>query len=245
MRVVFLQDVPGIADAGEVKEVKNGFARNHLIPRQLAAPATVDHLQRTKTIQRAAEERRARESNEMQVVADRINGATILIETRVGPTGRLYGSITSRQIAEEASKVTGQPIDHRMVLLPRSIHEPGDYPMTLRLYREVTADVTISVVPEGYQQQQAARQAAGEGAVPPAEAPAEAEEEALEPPPEEESGVDPEEPQRPEASLEEEGSPELVEHGEESVESIEDVGEPRSEETGSGVETTEDEDKRE
>lgn len=195
MKVVFLQDVPGTADAGEVKAVKNGFARNYLIPRQLAAPATADQLQRVKNIQRAAEEHRTKETASMQVVADRINGATIFVETRVGPTGRLYGSITPRHIAEEVSKLAGQPIDHRTVLLPSSIHEPGNYPVTLRLYREVTAGITISIVPEGYQQQQAASEATGEGAVAQAEAPAEVEHA-------EESGEDAGEPHSEEAGSE-------------------------------------------
>jgi len=149
MKVLFLQDVPGTADAGEVKEVKNGYARNYLIPKKLAAPATHDHLQRIKAIKQAAEEQRRKEGAELQTVADRIQGSTIVIEARVGPTGRLYGAITSRRIAEELSRLAEQTLDHRGVLLAQAIHEPGTYPITLRLHRDVSAEVSLLVVPEG------------------------------------------------------------------------------------------------
>ena len=70
---------------------------------------------------------------------------------RVGPTGRLFGSVTGRNIADRLSESTGRTIDHRQVLLGSAIHEPGDYQVTVRLYREVTAQVNVSVVPEGYE----------------------------------------------------------------------------------------------
>ncbi|MBI2873403.1 MAG: 50S ribosomal protein L9 [Chloroflexi bacterium] len=162
MRVLFLQDVPGTADAGEVHEVKNGYARNYLIPRGLAAPATPDQLQRVRSIQKVAETQRQRETANMEGVAERLRGAALVMETKVGPTGRLYGAVTARTIAEEASRLAQREIDHRGVLLASAIHEPGDYPVTIRLYRDITAVITVSVVPEGYRREQAARAAAGE-----------------------------------------------------------------------------------
>ena len=150
MKVIFLEDVAGTADAGEVKEVKNGFARNYLLPRALAAPATPDQLQRARAIEKAAREKRVKYSQEWGEVAALIDGTEVAVEVRVGPSGRLFGSVTGRAIAEKLTEATGRAIDHRQVLLGSAIHELGDYPVTLRLYRDVTAEVKVSVVPEGY-----------------------------------------------------------------------------------------------
>ena len=150
MKVIFLEDVAGTADAGEVKDVKNGFARNYLLPRALAAPATPDQLQRIRAIEKAAREKRIRYSQEWGEVAALVNGTEVAVEVRVGPSGRLFGSVTSRSIADKLSEATGRAFDHKQVLLGSAIHEIGDYPVTLRLYRDVTAEVKVSVVPEGY-----------------------------------------------------------------------------------------------
>lgn len=151
MKVIFLEDVAGAADAGEVKEVKNGFARNYLLPKGLAAPATPAHLQRARAIEEAAKQKRLKNSEAWSEVAALIDGTEVPVEVRVGPTGRLFGSVTGRNIADRLSESTGRTIDHRQVLLGSAIHEPGDYQVTIRLYREVTAQVNVSVVPEGYE----------------------------------------------------------------------------------------------
>ena len=151
MKVIFLEDVAGAADAGEVKDVKNGFARNYLLPRGLAAPATPGQLQRIRAIEAAARQKRLQYSEEWGQVAGMIQGMEVPVEVRVGPNGRLFGSVTGRHIAERLTAATGRTIDHRQVLLGAAIHEPGDYPVSIRLYREVTAEVTVSVVPEGYE----------------------------------------------------------------------------------------------
>ena len=160
MKVIFLEDVAGTADAGEIKEVKNGFARNHLLPKHLAAPATPDQLQRIKAIEKAAQANRLKFSQEWASVAEAMNGISVTVEVRVGPNGRLFGAVTGRHIADKLTEATGREIDHRQVLLGEAIHEPGDYPVPVRLYREVHADITVSVVPEGYTPEEAAALAA-------------------------------------------------------------------------------------
>ncbi|MDE2765657.1 MAG: 50S ribosomal protein L9 [Chloroflexota bacterium] len=157
MKVIFLQDVPGAADAGEVKEVKNGYARNYLLPKGLAAPATPDAMQRVNVIEKAAQVKRVKESSDWQTVADAIEGMNVVVEARIGPNGRLFGSVTGRHVAQRLTEAVGRPIDHRQVLLGEAIHDPGDHPVTLRLYREVQARVTVQVVPEGYLQEMAQR----------------------------------------------------------------------------------------
>jgi large subunit ribosomal protein L9 len=191
MKVIFLKDVPGTADAGEVKEVKNGFARNYLLPRNLAAPATLDQLRRTGNIQKAAKETRLKLSDDAQVVAKALEGQQVIIEARVGPTGRLFGAVTGRHIAEELNKLMERDLNHRSVLLGEAIHDPGDYDVNVWLYRDVTAQVKVRVVPEGYLEEQAsvveeasveasAAQEASEEASGAEEAPKDAEEESEE-----------------------------------------------------------------
>jgi large subunit ribosomal protein L9 len=164
MKVIFLEDVAGTADAGEIKEVKNGFARNFLLPKHLAAPATPDQLQRVTAIEKAAQANRLKFSQEWSSVAEAMNGITVTVEVRVGPNGRLFGAVTGRHIAAKLTEATGRDIDHRQVLLGEAIHEPGDYPVAIRLYREVHADITVNVIPEGYTPEEAAAMAALEAA---------------------------------------------------------------------------------
>jgi large subunit ribosomal protein L9 len=159
MKVIFLEDVPGTGDAGEVKEVKNGFARNFLLPRKLATPATKNNLQRGNIIEKGAQQKRLKLSDDARVVAGALDGMAITIEVRVGPTGRLFGAVTGRHIADEVNKLTDRDLDHRSILLGDAIHDPGDYDVTVRLYRDVTAKIKVSVVPEGYLQEQAKKAA--------------------------------------------------------------------------------------
>ena len=99
-------------------------------------------------------------SEEWTAVANAMNGINVTVEVRVGPSGRLFGAVTGRHIAEKLTEATGREIDHRQVLLGEAIHEPGDYPISIRLYREVHADVIVSVMPEGYTPEEAAALAA-------------------------------------------------------------------------------------
>jgi large subunit ribosomal protein L9 len=204
MKVIFLEDVPGTADAGEVKDVKNGFARNYLLPRQLAARATIDELQRMNSIQKSAHEKRLKVTEDMTKVAEAMEGMQVSIEARIGPTGRLFGSVTSRHIAEALNQQTGRDLDHRNVLIGDSFHELGEYPVSIRLYRDVVAHVNVSVIPEGGVEVEVA-EAPVEEEAPEAAAEAPAEEEA----PVAEASVEEEAAdETPEESPEEEATPE-------------------------------------
>ena len=150
MKVVFLESVEGTAQVGEVKEVKNGFARNYLLPRGLAAPAVEPYLRRAQA--RAARETKREEAQDQDAsaVAELMEGARITISARVGEQGKLYGSVTSVHIAHEVAKLIGdQEFDHRKVLLPEAIKEVGIQPVRLRLTRNVEAAIEVEVIAEG------------------------------------------------------------------------------------------------
>ena len=149
MRVVFLEDVPGVAQGGDVKEVKNGFARNYLIPKNLATPATHNALQRIAKLQRSAEVTRVRRLEDMKDLAAELDGAQISVEMRAGSTGRLYGSVTAAIIAARLAELTEKEIDRRSVTLNEPIRDLGEFDLTLDLHPDVRAGVSVLVYPTG------------------------------------------------------------------------------------------------
>lgn len=148
-KVLFLDDVGRHGRAGEVREVASGYARNYLFPRSLAVPATKDQLQRVKKIRRAAGERRVREQRDAEALAERLSGATVDFAVRASSSGRLYGSVAARQIAERLSEKAGTEIDRRAVELQNPIREPGTYEVRVRLPQHASATVTVEVRGEG------------------------------------------------------------------------------------------------
>ena len=149
MRVVFLEDVPGVAQGGDVKEVKNGFARNYLIPKSLATPATHNALQRIAKLQRQADVTRVRRLEDMKELAAELDGTQISVEMRAGSTGRLYGSVTAGIIAATLAEMTEKEIDRRTVTLSEPIRDLGEFDLTLDLHPEVQAGVSVLVYPTG------------------------------------------------------------------------------------------------
>jgi len=148
MKVVLIQDVPKVGEAGSIQSVKDGFARNYLIPQGLAAEATAGRIknaqQRLQSIQRKTE----REEEAQRSLAERLSGLRIQITARVGEQGRLYGSITGADVAEKISAAVGQEIDRRKVLLEDPIRSVGDHQVTIHLVGKLRPVVTVAVVGE-------------------------------------------------------------------------------------------------
>lgn len=153
MKVVFFEEVEGTALVGEIKEVKNGFARNYLLPRGLAGPTSHNNLVRAERLAKADAIRQEKLDGEATPVATAIAGAEMTFQARVGEQGRLFGSITARDIAERltelaAASVPGSTIEHRQVLLPQSLRSLGTEEVRVRLTRNVSAAVTVIVEPD-------------------------------------------------------------------------------------------------
>ena len=145
MRVVFLEDVAGVARGGDVKEVKNGFARNYLIPKSLAVPATHNALQRVEKLSRSAGVSRIQLLDDMKQLAEAIEGTQINVEMRAGSAGRLYGSVTNAIIAEKLSELTDNEIDRRTIEIPEPIRDLGIYDLGVRLHPEVKTTIKVVV----------------------------------------------------------------------------------------------------
>lgn len=149
MRVVFLEDVEGVARGGEIKEVKNGFARNYLIPQTLAAPATHNNLQRIKKLTNQSSITRVQRLEDMQELSKALDGTQVTIEMRAGVNNRLYGSVTGTMVADAVMEETGREIERRLVQLDDPIRETGEYDVPIRLHADILASIKVVVYATG------------------------------------------------------------------------------------------------
>jgi large subunit ribosomal protein L9 len=147
MKVILSKDVEGTGKAGEVKDVADGYARNYLLPRKLAIPATGGALKTIEQRKAAEQKKVAAEETSARALADRLTAVPVVVTAKVGDQGRLYGSITSGDIAEQLSAQLGQPIDKRKIELDEPIRHLGTFDVTIRLHRAVTAVVKVDVQP--------------------------------------------------------------------------------------------------
>lgn len=176
MKVVFLKEVEGSGRIGDIKNVADGYARNYLLPKGLAAPATADAIKKAEARAVVEARKQAQLDEAAQAVAEKLSGVTVSITVKASSKGRLFGSVTQSDIAEEVAKLLGQELDRHQVLLPEPIKEVGSYQVTVQLTRNVRPSVAVEVVAEG-----AAPAEAEEAAAPEAEASSEAAEEAAAP----------------------------------------------------------------
>ncbi len=149
MKVLLLQDVYNLGLAGEVKTVADGYGRNYLLPRGLAVLATPTAVKRAERIKQAAIEKRAREKADVEALAQVLSRMTLTFNVRTGEKGKLYGSITSAQIADAIAKNLGNEFDKRKVALREPIREVGTYTVPVRLSAEAAPAVTVIVQQEG------------------------------------------------------------------------------------------------
>lgn len=148
MKVILLQNVDGLGKAGDLKEVANGYARNYLLPRQLAAGAT-PALIATRTQRIAAEQRKLEkqaEANRQQ--AERLSQVTLTFKAKVGREGRLYGSITSQDIASALREAQNITVDRRVIELPEPIRSVGTFVVPIKIASKLEPKITVNVVDE-------------------------------------------------------------------------------------------------
>lgn len=146
MRVIFLEDVPNVARAGEIKEVANGYGRNFLIPKKLAllanSPVTSQlQVQPKLTTQDQTED-------ELVKLANQLEGKEITLKARTGAKDRLYGSITSADIAAELQTIAGVAIDKRKLDLAEPIRQLGSYEVAIRLAKDIVPKIKVTVTAE-------------------------------------------------------------------------------------------------
>lgn len=147
MKVIFLQDVKGQGKKGQVKEVSEGYARNFLLPKGYVQIATDGAKKTLDQIQAAADKKKAQEKEDAKALAVRLGEMTVVIKAKAGEGGRLFGAITSKQIAEalEKQKIT---IDKRKIELDEPIRTLGVTQVPLKLYPDVKGMLNVQVTEE-------------------------------------------------------------------------------------------------
>jgi large subunit ribosomal protein L9 len=145
MKVLFKKDVPDVASAGQVKEVADGYARNFLIPRGLAVAATNVALKQVADLQAAAARHAAEEEHAARALKQKLESRPIVVDAKAGAQGRLYGSITTSDVATAIQKQLGTTLDRRDLEITEPVRQVGSYHVSARLHRTVTATVTVEV----------------------------------------------------------------------------------------------------
>lgn len=147
MQVILLQDLYKHGVAGEVVKVADGFARNYLIPRKMAVQATASAMRQTATIRENVEARKAQYNNMLNDLAHQIDGVELIFGRRAASTGKLFGSVTTQEIADELDRVTSVDINRRRIS-QQSLREVGTHLVPIRLGTEIAPTLTITIVPE-------------------------------------------------------------------------------------------------
>lgn len=145
MQVILLKDVKGSGKAGQIVKVSDGYARNMLLPKGLAIEATDANVKSLKKKEALEAEKRAEEKKEAQEIAEKLKNIKIVIKTKSGEGGKLFGSITSKDIAEETLKQTGLSIDKKKIQMKSAIKSIGTFDIDVKLYPEVVGTLTVVV----------------------------------------------------------------------------------------------------
>jgi large subunit ribosomal protein L9 len=148
MEVILRQHVDNLGERGQIVKVADGYARNYLLPRKLALPATAGNRKHVERERRIMEVREGEEKSQAEALAARLSAVEISIARRVGETDQLYGSVTASDIADFL-KAKGFEVDRRRLVLPDPIKTLGEHTVPLKLHREVTAPLRVMVVKEG------------------------------------------------------------------------------------------------
>ena len=145
MEVILVQDVPTVGERGNIIKVKNGYARNFLIPKGLAAPTGTGKAKHLAHQKKLVEDRRRREMKESERLAERLSSLELEIPVMVGEEDKLFGSVTTRDISEALSK-KGFEVDRRKIELEDPIHALGVYTVQIRMGHEIVAKPKVWVV---------------------------------------------------------------------------------------------------
>lgn len=148
MKVIFLQDVKGQGKKGEIKNVSDGYATNYLIPRGLAKAANESNLKQLEHMKAIEQKQKAKEKQEAEALAEKLKAMTLTIRAKAGEGGRLFGSITSKHIADELKKQHKLDIDKRKMSLDEPIRTLGATRVPVKLHPEVKAELQVHILEE-------------------------------------------------------------------------------------------------
>ena len=145
MKVILLQDVKGKGKKGQLLEVSDGYARNFMLPKKMAIEATADAINTMRMNDKAAAEKAARERAEALEISKKLRELTVLVTAKGGGSGRLFGAVTTQEIATALEKQSGFKLDKRKIVLNENIKNVGTYTATCKLGYEITAPLTVKI----------------------------------------------------------------------------------------------------
>ncbi len=145
MKVILLQDVKGKGKKGQMLEVSDGYARNYMLPRKMAVEATADNINTKRMTDKALQERQQREREEAFAISERMKDMVVTVRAKGGGAGRLFGSVTTQEIADAIRQQEGIDIDKRRIVLEEQIKTVGDYTVKCKLGYEITAKLKLKV----------------------------------------------------------------------------------------------------
>lgn len=145
MKVILTQDVKGTGHLGEIVNVSDGYARNFLLPKGFAKEASQKNLNVAKQQQKAMEKRRMLEVLSAEEAAKKLKDLKVVVKAKCGENGRLFGSVTAKEIAEAIIEQHGIEIDKKKIVLPEHVKELGEMKLQIKVHAGITADMTLSV----------------------------------------------------------------------------------------------------
>ena len=149
MKVILTQDVPKLGKKGEIKEVSDGYARNFLYPRHLAIEGTAQNVKEAESKLERAEKKKDREKDQALQLKASLEGKRLVLAEKTGGGTKLFGAVTSKEISEIIKSSFNLDIDKKKIEIKEPIKHLGEYPVKLKLYPEVQAEIIIEVVDRG------------------------------------------------------------------------------------------------
>ena len=148
MKVILLQEVKKLGKKGEIMEVAEGYARNILLPKKLAAPATADTLNQLQQQKSAAADRQKRQLEEAKLLAAQLGQIEVKVKAKAGEGGKLFGAVTTKDIADAAKIQHGVELDRRKMEITDPIKNLGQTSVVMKIHPEVTAEIKVQVIGE-------------------------------------------------------------------------------------------------
>ena len=148
MKVILNQEIKALGKRGEVKEVSDGYGRNYLLPKGLAIEATSGNLKVLNDKKESAARKEEMEQAEAETLAKKLAGCKVTFKVKTGEGGRLFGSITAKDVADQIKKEHGFDLDKRKLAIDDSTKNLGDYPVKIHLYKGISTEITVKVIGE-------------------------------------------------------------------------------------------------
>jgi large subunit ribosomal protein L9 len=146
-KIILTHEVTGLGEPGDVVEVKDGYARNFLVPRNLATPWTKGAEKDVTAIRKARKAREIATLDDAKAIRDSLQSKTVVVTAKAGESGRLFGAVTTAEIAGALAAVAGEDLDRRAIALGNPIKTLGSHSVSVRLHDDVSATVALNVIP--------------------------------------------------------------------------------------------------